>query len=297
MRDFARAVANVIDLMPISGPPPAGMAASPSPPYISLTQGLPAWQRFRPSLGKALVGPSPFKDHAGTRGQWTHEGLNVTVVSISDVQTASSWDEIRRVVQAARGARSLTDSFMLLQLGIHDTTSLCGPNGRSLNKAEACSKLVGTQRALQWKAEPRLFVESPVFRPFLDYWCRVRSLPAADAALWPSLVWMTANEQCVEKKPRKWRYQATLMHSANVGVAEASAAAGTPLLDLASIARPHEMACNLSLDGVHQHQHTEHVRAALLLSYLCDDDGQWRLGKDAWPPFNATAAGCKSPAD
>ena len=96
------------------------------------------------------------------------------------------------------------------------------------------------------------------------------------------LVWMTANEQCAEKKPSKWRYQAKTMAAANRASVEAGLRFGVPVLDW-SATTPHNHsaesrsdACRLSGDGVHVLHWVDHIRASILLTYLCDGEGRWR---------------------
>ena len=84
------------------------------------------------------------------------------------------------------------------------------------------------------------------------------------------------------------------MRAANRAAIDAAAAAGVPLLNFANMTAAHGDACNASLDGVHMRQYTDHLRAAILLSYLCGEDGRFQpwAASEPWPTFNASAAAC-----
>ena len=118
---------------------------------------------------------------------------------------------------------------------------------------------------------------------------------SAAALPFPPLVWLTANEQCAKRKAAKWRYQAAVMAAANRASLDAAARYGVPILDwnrmlqspaatgAAAAAAPGATStdasdvCRLTLDGVHVPHWLDHTRASILLTYLCDEDGRWRM--------------------
>ena len=100
---------------------------------------------------------------------------------------------------------------------------------------------------------------------------------------WPPLVWMTNNEQCLNKKPSKWRYQVKTMHAANRVSIDYAARLGVPLLDWTQLANHSSKGalngsevCRATMDGVHVHHWVDRLRASLLLGYLCDESGTFR---------------------
>jgi len=126
-------------------------------------------------------------------------------------------------------------------------------------------------------------------------WTPLSPPPEAAASLMTApLIWMTANEQCKAKKPRKWRYQVELIRAANLASASAGSDVGVPVLDWWPLYANETHRCQLTTDGVHSRQWVDHLKASILLSYLCDADGRFRA-PPAHPAasFNVTAAGCK----
>lgn len=164
-------------------------------------------------------------------------------------------------------------------------------------------------------------------QPYLDYWCE-RASTSAVAATRPRsgslvhaatevvapLMWVVPNEQCKEKKPRKWQYQAAVMHAAANATRMASESAGVPILDWSRMvsgqAPMHGLAsdtCRQTLDGVHVHHWVDHLRASILLSYLCGVDGQFHpprinlqhiheqcAARPPVPPFRRRACGVRT---
>ena len=278
VRDFAMAIASHLAGVPIEAAEERSLGQPNWKPE--------AWEGVHPArrgIMRALLNESARnKKTDGSRGVYTDGAHDWTVRAFHDVPRAVHWGGRAGIRHILRELRVRRDTAFV-QLGIHDTNSRISELGSA---------------STRWKAEPEeRWVHGPVFQPYLDHWCE-RSAAGGRVGggqhASPPLVWMTANEQCKEKKPRKWRYQAEIVRSINRASVAAAAAAGTPLLDYSRLWRNETERCKATTDGVHSRQWVEHLKAAILLSYLCTEQGHFRgLGAESVSaPFNRTAARC-----
>ena len=229
------------------------------------------WESVHPArkgIMHALLNESArSKKTDGSRGSYTDPTHRWTIRAYHDLPRAVHWPAIERIVRAPLTEEGVS----FVQLGIHDTN----PRISELGNA-----------SLGWRLDPlNSFTHGPVFQPFLDHWCEIeqhqqRQLGPASTALPPyeqrtkvtkhrtgsrrdasirrmlpatppsPLVWMTANEQCRAKKPRKWRYQAALVHAANRAAAAAAAAVGVPVVDWWGLYTNETERCRTTTDGV-----------------------------------------------
>ena len=244
------------------------------------------WEGIHPArkgIMQALLNESARnKKTDGSRGSFTDAVHGWTVRAIHDVPRAVHWPEIERLARGPPHAHDGGVSFV--QLSIHDTNPKVSELGTD---------------SLRWRTEPlESWTHGPVFQPYLDHWCAVqhdverRHRSLSGRPIPAPLVWVTANEQCRAKKPRKWRYQAELIRAANRASAEAAQQTGVPLLDWSHFHTNESETCKGTTDGVHHRQWLEHVRAAIVISYLCDAQGEFTPPPRRLMRFNATAARC-----
>ena len=131
------------------------------------------------------------------------------------------------------------------------------------------------------------------------------------------LIWVPMNPNCAHKKQSQYRDQAPLVDEANAGAAETARVHGLPFLDTPALffandskagssRRPDARSvCAASGDGLHFKQWADHLRAQLLLEYLCDrprqryrteggeggEGGEGRVGGEAgWQTVVAVVA-------
>lgn len=125
-----------------------------------------------------------------------------------------------------------------------------------------------------WESMPSFWTHGRTFQPLLDHLCEQSGADLSTAS-WSQVVWTTMNSQCAEKKT-SYKWQATLARAANDATRDAAKALGVPLLDWASMFHSSEDVCDASGDGIHVQHWVDHVRAQLLLSYLCTDENAYR---------------------
>jgi len=270
MRDLAMATASLLAGVPIEAAEERSL-------------GQPNWQpavweanhAARKGIMQALLNESArSKQTDGSHGSYTDDMHGWTIRAFHDLPRAIHWADIPRLSRSYPPSHGVS----FVQLSIHDTNAKISELGSA---------------ALQWKSSPdENWTHGKVFQPYLNHWCAVELERRRGHPTPVPLVWMTANEQCKAKKPRKWRYQAELIHAANRATVEAAERAGVPLLDWSALWVNESQKCAATTDGVHMRQWVDHHRAAILLSYLCDAAGRFTPPPRRLTKFDASAARC-----
>ena len=289
------------------------------------------WEGVHPArrgIMRALLNESATRKKTdGSRGSWTDPEHGWTIRAYHDLPRSVHWRAIARILHESSSLRHKSaDGVSFVQLGIHDTNSKISELGSAalrwrdeplerwthgpvfqpfldhwcdLHDQRARSNLQhhpasgSSTRASHASGTP---ASDPALRStkWATKWAPWSPPPAAAASLMPPLIWMTANEQCKAKKPRKWRYQVELIRAANLASASAGSDVGVPVLDWWPLYANETHRCQLTTDGVHSRQWVDHLKASILLSYLCDAHGRF-AAPSAYPAasFNVTAARCK----
>lgn len=189
---------------------------------------------------------------------FTHPTANWTVeVDGMLFDFKSAWSRLKTLLREGRSAPDLA----FVSLGVHST-------------------YLDGQCAACWESMPSTWTHGRTFQPFLDHLCD-RQLAASAAEQdgvpfnWPAVAWMTSNSQCAQKK-RRYREQSAQVWAANQATQRAAAALDVPLLDWTPTFFNHTEECAATGDGVHVLHWVDHVRAQLLLSYICDESNLYR---------------------
>lgn len=211
------------------------------------------WEAHHPAragIMQALLNESArSKKTDGSRGTYTDARHGWTVRALHDLPRAVHWPDIQRIARS-KPATSKYGGVSFVQLAIHDTNPKISEMGSG---------------SMRWKRDPlESWTHGAVFQPFLDHWCAVEGEGPRGRVPPPSpLVWVSANEQCKAKKPRKWRYQAELITAANRASAEAARQTGVPMLDWSRLYVNETETCKGTTDGVPTAQSkracTEHI--------------------------------------
>ena len=187
---------------------------------------------------------------------YTHpiDGWTVRIVHRSYHQ---SWPEMLYITRNARPG-----AIVFVEIGIHAIAQV--------RTIQADLRTVESARAH--------FLHGYVFQPFIDYYCAAatNSSKVAEGSGTPvsatPLVWMTFNEMCAERMPARYHRQIVPSRHANKAVAGAAAEINFPMLEWEGLVTNRSMVCDiLSDDGVHYRSWVDHVRARLLVSYLCKE--------------------------